>query len=48
MKKNKEIYSQPICKLLVVRFERVICQSPVYGAAGHAGDDIEDGNEYDL
>ena len=49
MKKNKEIYSQPTSKLLVVRFERVICQSIQYGAAGHAGDDLGlDDDDYDF
>ena len=47
MKKNKEIYSQPTSKLLVVRFEKMICQSIQYGAAGHAGNDMEEDDDYE-
>ena len=36
MKKIKEIYSQPQCETLVVRFEGNI-MSPAYGAKGKAG-----------
>ena len=36
MKKIKEIYSQPQCETLVVRFEGNI-MSPAYGAKGAAG-----------
>lgn len=47
MNKTKQGYVAPLSELLVVRFEENI-MSPTYGAAGHAGYDIEDGNEYDL
>lgn len=36
MKKIKEIYSQPQCETLVVRFEENI-MSPKLGVAGRAG-----------
>ncbi len=45
--KEKQLYTAPAADLLVVRFEENV-MSPVYGAKGFAGADIEDGNEYDL
>lgn len=47
MKKNKEIYSQPTSKLLVVRFEKLICVS--YGEVGRAGGNAGlDDDDYDF
>ena len=48
MEKTKNTYLSPMTEILVVRFEGVICESLRYGAKGRAGDDIDDGNEYDL
>ncbi len=36
MNKIKELYSSPTTKILVVRFEGMLCQSQ-YGTAGSAG-----------
>ena len=47
MNKTKQAYDRPTTDVLVVRFEENV-MSPVYGAKGFAGADIEDGNEYDL
>ena len=44
---NKIFYEKPTVELLVVRFEENI-MSPAYGAKGTAGQNIEDGYEYDL
>ena len=48
MNKIKELYSSPTTKILVVRFEGMLCQSVTYGNQGAAGGDIEEGNEYNL
>ena len=45
MKKIKEIYSQPQCETLVVRFEGNI-MSPAYGAKGKAGQQMVDDDDY--
>ena len=47
MNKTKQGYVAPLSELLVVRFEENI-MSPNYGAQGAAGQNIEDGYEYDL
>ena len=50
MKETKMNYVTPVTKLLVVRFERVICQSPLvrYGGSGAAGDSLDlDSSEND-
>ena len=50
MNKNKQAYIRPTTDILVVRFEGAFLalSDNVYGTAGRAGADLEDGNEYDL
>ena len=48
MKTEKLFYETPEALIVPLRPRRVMCQSLDYGAAGCAGGDIEDGNEYDL
>ena len=46
MKKQKQLYVSPETTTLVVRFEGVVCSSPLLGNQGTAGAD-QDYNEYD-
>jgi len=48
MKQNKQMYLSPETEVLVVRFEESLLQGSNYGAKGAAGQNIEDGYEYDL
>ena len=41
-------YEAPMCKIYSITVESVIAQSPGYGDEGHAGGDLDGGNEYGL
>lgn len=48
MNKIKMTYERPTTSLLVIRFEQSLLQASIYGAQGAAGQNIENGYEYDL
>ena len=48
MNKNKCLYEAPHTDILVIRFESALLQASNYGAKGAAGQNIEDGYEYEL
>ena len=47
MNKNKLLYEAPAAETFVVRFEGMVCTSPLYGMRGQAGAEL-DYNEYDV
>lgn len=48
MKQSKLDYLSPVTRTLVVRFEGVVCTSPVYGDPGTPGGGLGDGGEFTL
>ena len=48
MNKKTSLYEAPTTKVLVIRFESALLQASNYGAKGAAGQNIEDGYEYEL
>ena len=41
---NAEAYAAPVCNVLDVKVEGVMCQSPSYGDPGKAGSSTEEEN----
>ena len=48
MNKNKQIYSQPVAELLVVRFEQNIMSGGQVGTAGYAGSELDEDASFDF
>lgn len=44
----RSLYVAPVCKLYSINVESVIAQSSGYGTTDAPGDDMGDGNTYDL
>ena len=48
MKQNKEIYSQPTCELLVIRFEQnIMSYTPTFSST-YGTEEMSDGGEEDF